>query len=472
MPMYSTEYDIGTDNNSQQLQRYKEQIPYMWESDYCAGITLWGYIRHHTWTTNGNSGIIEEDGTDRPAMTWLREYMASDAAKNAKSPFPGMKKEASIYIRPSALKVLKDEQMKIKVHAKLATKTIEKVDFYVNDSLVKTMTEAPYIAEYTPIKTGWNNTKAVVTATDGSTYLRYGRFNVTASKNKHEPYSETIPELPGTININEYDKGASGINFSNASRDVVSMKDNQWMEYTVDVKEEGMYSFDATVASSNANGIFHLAEYGLDSLSFLTNFVAVPKTGGSSTWKTLHGRLLTKLTAGRHVFTMLIDKGGFYIKDLTFTPYKEADGMSIRMKSYSTEYGVGDHITIEAKITSKNNPISKVQAFANNMLIGTMTATSTGSSATTYQCDFVPTATGTYSVTVIATAEDGSTKESASREVKVTSSTPTAIQTVKNNHVDDTANVYNLMGVKVGTKAEWQSLPRGIYVVNGRKVTK
>ena len=34
------------------------------------------------------------------------------------------------------------------------------------------------------------------------------------------------------------------------------------------------------------------------------------------------------------------------------------------------------------------------------------------------------------------------------------------------------APVYNLYGVKVGTMAGWQSLPRGIYVVNGRKVTK
>ena len=494
MPMYVTEYDIGdydpeTHGNSQKTD-FKAQIPIMWEAPYCAGVTLWGYVYGRTWINlkeknnpykdardaNGNligpgiSGLYI-NGEERPAMTWLKEYMASDAAKNAKSPFPSMKKEASIYIRPSALKVLKDEQMKIKIHAKLATKTIEKVDFYVNDSLVKTMTEAPYIVEYTPIKTGWNNTKAVVTATDGSTYERYGRISVTSSKNKHEPYSETIPELPGTINITEWDKGASGIHYSNASRDLVSMKDKQWMEYTVDVKEDGLYSFDATVASSNANGIFHFAEYGLDSLSFLTNFVAVPNTGGTSEWKTLHGNLLTKLTAGRHVFTMLVDKGSFYIKDITFSQYKEADGMSIRMKSYTTEYGVGDHITLEAKISSKNSPISKVQAYANNMLIGTMTATSTGSSTTTYQCDFVPTATGTYSITIVATAEDGSTKESAPREVKVTSSTPTAIQTVKNSHVDDTS-VYNLMGVKVGTKAEWQSLPHGLYIVNGRKVTK
>ena len=94
MPMYSTEYDIGTSDDNLQLQRYKEQIPYMFEADYCAGITLWGYIYGHTWTTDGNSGIIR-DGKDRPAMKWLREYMATDAPKNATSPFPGMKKEAA-----------------------------------------------------------------------------------------------------------------------------------------------------------------------------------------------------------------------------------------------------------------------------------------------------------------------------------------------------------------------------------------
>ena len=86
MPMYSTEYDIGTSDDALQLQRYKEQIPFMWEADYVAGITLWGYIYGRTWTTDGNSGIIK-DGKDRPAMDWLRTYMASEEAKTAKSRF-------------------------------------------------------------------------------------------------------------------------------------------------------------------------------------------------------------------------------------------------------------------------------------------------------------------------------------------------------------------------------------------------
>ena len=51
----------------------------------------------------GISGIIKNK-KERSALTWLREYMQTDAAKNAKSPFPGMKKEASVYVRPESLR--------------------------------------------------------------------------------------------------------------------------------------------------------------------------------------------------------------------------------------------------------------------------------------------------------------------------------------------------------------------------------
>ncbi len=81
IPLYITEYDIGTDDDALQLQRYKEQIPEFWNAEYVAGVTLWGYIYGSTWTTNGNSGIIK-NGRDRPAMTWLKEYMAENSGVN------------------------------------------------------------------------------------------------------------------------------------------------------------------------------------------------------------------------------------------------------------------------------------------------------------------------------------------------------------------------------------------------------
>jgi GH35 family endo-1,4-beta-xylanase len=89
IPFFISEYDIGTTNDAYQRQRYSEQIPIMMDLPYIAGITLWGYIYGSTWlneTVNGVeirgvSGIIK-DGVDRPAMTWLKEYMASNDGVN------------------------------------------------------------------------------------------------------------------------------------------------------------------------------------------------------------------------------------------------------------------------------------------------------------------------------------------------------------------------------------------------------
>ena len=426
MPFYSTEYDIGTENDDLQLQRYKEQIPYMWEKDYCAGITLWGYIYGHTWTTNGNSGLIKEETvngkkvyTDRPAMTWLRDYMKSDAAKNAKSPFPGMKKEASIYIRPADLNVAKGDKLPIKVRASLATKTIEKVELYVGTTptLVATMTEEPYIAEYTTSATGWQTVKAVVTATDGSTYERYGRFNVLSSTTKREPYNGEPFSLPGTIDATQYDKGASKVTYYSASRSVAATKDNQWMEYTVDVKEKGIYSFDAEVAAAKAGGRFHLSEYGFDNLAFLTDFTDVPATGSTKDYKILHGVLKDTLTAGLHKICLNIEKGGFYIKSLTLNRYEEDKTMTVTLSTLKpATISVGDTTTISLSTvktaTNSGKTIAKVDFYANNLLIGTLTEAP-------YTIGFAPTVSGSYIITAIATDSEGKVKTSAKKTLKV-----------------------------------------------------
>ncbi len=456
MPMFVTELDIDIANDAQQKAQYQKVLPILWEAPYCAGVTLWGFIHGATWVNN--SGLYK-NGAERPAMTWIKEYMQTEAAKSAVGPLPGTKKEASIYIRPAALKVVRGDVLPIKVNASLATKTIEKVDFYVDDELAATMTQAPYIVEYavpTSSTSGWKKTKAVVTATDGSTYERYGRFSVVSGTSKHEPFGE-VPELPGTINIEEYDKGVSGIAYNNTSRTTVTAATTgQWMDYTVDVKEDGLYSFDATVASSSSNGRFHLAEYGLDSLSYLTEFMEVPNTGGKGQWKKLHGSIMTELKAGRHVFTLLVEQGGFNIKDITFNRYEEADG-SCLLKVSAGPYGVGDHVTVTSRATARNSSVREVRFYADNLLIGTATTSP-------YECTFIPSEMRKYNITAIAVNAEGKEKQSKICEVNVTSSTPLAIQSVVSDEVE--APAYNVMGQPVG--ADY----RGIVIKNGKKLMR
>ena len=315
MPMFITELDIDIADDAQQKAQYQQVLPVMWEAPYCAGVTLWGYVLGRTWVDN--SGLYR-NGVERPAMTWLKEYMQTDAAKNAVGPFPGTKKEASIYIRPAALKVAANDVLPVKIHARLATKTIEKVDFYVNDNLVKTMTEAPYVVEHIANSPNWNTMKAVVTATDGTTYERYGRFQV-AKGTKRTPYNGSAIEIPGTIKTSEFDKGLAGVVASSTTRSFpMSVQDGQWMEYTVDVKEAGLYTLEAEVASAKAGCSFHLAEYTLDNLKFLTEFTEVPNTGSTSEFRTVRCPITEYLTEGRHVLTFLVDNGGFYIKNMKF----------------------------------------------------------------------------------------------------------------------------------------------------------
>ena len=457
MPMFVTELDIDIANDQQQKAQYQKVLPIMWEAPYCAGVTLWGYIHGSTWVDN--SGLYK-DGAERPAMTWIKEYMATDAAKNAVGPLPGTKKEASIYIRPAALKVARGDALPICVRARMATKTIQKVELYVEDELIATMTEAPYKTVYnvpSSIASGRKTIKAIVTTTDGSTYERQSGFTPLASTKKRKPYNDVVPQLPGTINVTEYDDGAAGVTYNNASRSNVITSTGQWMDYTVDVAEDGLYSFDAEIASSSTGGMFHLAEYAEDNLNYLTEFVEVPKTGGTSVFKTLHGRLQMPLTAGRHVISLMIDTGGFYINKITFTRYEEAEG-SCLLKAFNDTYGVGDHITVSARATARNSSVSEVRFYADNILIGTSTTSP-------YQCVFVPTEKRSYSMTAIAVNAEGKEKMSNPRILEVTSDTPTDIRTVTSDDETDTPT-YNVMGMPVGDDY------RGIVIKNGKKYIK
>jgi GH35 family endo-1,4-beta-xylanase len=73
LPIYISEYDIEKTDDQEQLQVMQTQFPLFYNHPSVVGITLWGYVVGRTWV-NG-SGLIHEDGTPRPAMTWLMNYL-------------------------------------------------------------------------------------------------------------------------------------------------------------------------------------------------------------------------------------------------------------------------------------------------------------------------------------------------------------------------------------------------------------
>jgi arabinoxylan arabinofuranohydrolase len=73
LPIYITEYDVARTNDQEQLSIMQTQFPLFYNHPSVEGITLWGYVVGSTWVDG--SGLIQSNGTPRPAMTWLRSYI-------------------------------------------------------------------------------------------------------------------------------------------------------------------------------------------------------------------------------------------------------------------------------------------------------------------------------------------------------------------------------------------------------------
>jgi endo-1,4-beta-xylanase len=85
LPIYVSEWDIDADDQ-RQLNEYQEKFPVVWNHPAVKGVTLWGYIYGTTW--RGNTGLLYDDGTERPALTWLKNFVGNndgvdDAGSNA-----------------------------------------------------------------------------------------------------------------------------------------------------------------------------------------------------------------------------------------------------------------------------------------------------------------------------------------------------------------------------------------------------
>lgn len=433
MPMYSTEYDIGTTDDDLQLQRYKEQIPYMWEADYCAGITLWGYIYGATWTTDGNSGIIK-NGQDRPAMTWLREYMQSDAAKNAKSPFPGMVKEASVYIKPASLAASKGEAMPITIRASMKTKTIDHIDLYVKNKYYCTLTEAPYETTYTPTALGRYDLKAVVVNTDSTKYERLGGFTAYTPR---APYKGKVATLPGTLQAENFDDGAEGISYHDSDTkneggtsyrtgtggvDIVSgnggyaigyTNSGEWLEYTVNVTKPGYYTYKAYASSGVTTSSFSLSLRKGDDLIPLTGTLAVPCVTSNNwdNYRAINGNLLVKLEEGEQVIRLNITGGSCNVDKVIFEHLMLDDNIQVNISSDPSPAIVNTSTTIRVDATSPNGDIASVKLYVNDALLATLTEAP-------FEVDYTPTEKKVYKVTAVATDTEGYDSQKASYDLR------------------------------------------------------
>ena len=257
LPLFVTEYDISEADDNKQKNDYANQIPFMWETEWIGGITIWGYINGATWASN--TGIID-NGRDRAAMTWLKEYFAQNLNKG---------KNTTNFGTP----VDPEPQTPFKGTAHAIPGKIEAEDFDV------------------PGK-GKNE--------DGTSNNSYSDADYT-NQGDSDYRKDDAPD------VDLYAKATGVIVGYNNTGD--------WLEYTVDIAEAGNYVMTASVATESTEAAFTLSIDG-------KAIAEVPVTGSS--WNEFTNVTAdVTLPAGKHILRMDVTAEYFDVDFFNFAKKDE-----------------------------------------------------------------------------------------------------------------------------------------------------
>ncbi|MBN1757729.1 MAG: endo-1,4-beta-xylanase [Chitinispirillaceae bacterium] len=76
LPVYISNYEIEEPDDARQDSIMREQFTMFWNHPKIIGITYWGYVADQTWRSNME--LVSDNGAERPALTWLAEYVKNN----------------------------------------------------------------------------------------------------------------------------------------------------------------------------------------------------------------------------------------------------------------------------------------------------------------------------------------------------------------------------------------------------------
>jgi len=179
------------------------------------------------------------------------------------------------------------------------------------------------------------NASVIITAkTNDGGFIATCEINMLASAAK-VPYPNGNPQtIPGNINVTYFDKGGEGIGYHDLTpaNDGDGIRPNEgvdtaflleegtiggiatgeWLEYMVDVIEEGNYNFQLLFATAGRYGKFHLEMDGID----ITGKVAVITTGSYSKFVSRNLKSIA-LKKGVQVMRIFFDYGEYNMGTIT-----------------------------------------------------------------------------------------------------------------------------------------------------------
>jgi endo-1,4-beta-xylanase len=86
LPVHISAFEIGSTVDSVQERMLREKFTMFWNHPKVIGVTYWGYVVGQTWQ-NG-TGLLTNEGIERPALTWLKNYVKDNP--NPPNDFPNL----------------------------------------------------------------------------------------------------------------------------------------------------------------------------------------------------------------------------------------------------------------------------------------------------------------------------------------------------------------------------------------------
>ncbi|MBK9132737.1 MAG: carbohydrate-binding protein [Gammaproteobacteria bacterium] len=181
-------------------------------------------------------------------------------------------------------------------------------------------------------------------------YMQFQSSSTPPPSGGQAPFGGTPWAVPGIIQAENYDTGGSDVAYSDSTNGnagniyrnddvdmwsitgdsnymVGAMSNGEWLEYTVNVAQAGAYTLNLRVATAANGKQLRVLSNGVD----LTGAVAVPNTGGWTTWQTISKAV--NLSAGQQVLRLQVDSGSFNID------YLELQGTSTPPPSGQAPFG-------------------------------------------------------------------------------------------------------------------------------------
>jgi len=287
-------------------------------------------------TQNGQTNYVAHNYTNQPiTVTFSTGYQLAVPARKMVS---SMDSKVTGVITTSFQEAFVNGSVKLDVVASGGTPI--KVEFMDGTTSLGIVTTAPYTWNATNLTLGVHSFYAKV-------YEDVVKLNVTNSVDvivgNQLPFGGTSWAIPGVIEAGKFDtfEGGKGQNIAyldgttanlgdyrmDESVDAISnvaegatvghIGSGEWLEYTVNVAQAGLYSFDFRYASGNSagGGPFHLE---LDGKAISTP-ITVPSTSTTS-WDVWATKTVPNipLTPGEHILRVVFASGEFNLAKMTF----------------------------------------------------------------------------------------------------------------------------------------------------------